>query len=191
MLWSPIHGLSVVKYRPHLSTYPRSGSHYFDRLFEKESGFRIEKTHTVNWVFDKDHNKQRVIITIARDPRDSIASYIAAEHRGVYEVTWQRVNQIVSEYILLYSFLYEHADYVIDFNDLVKYPDTTIKKVIELLDIKEDEHHLFDGDYGQPDPFFVESSKDLPDYNKDSLDDLNIGLCYYYYNKLLEKKIII
>jgi hypothetical protein len=191
MLQSPIYGSCILKHRPHLSTYPRSGSHYFDRIFQKESGFRIEKTHTVNWFFDKDCVKYRTVITIARDPRESIASYIAAEHRDVYPVTTNRINQVVSEYILLYSFLYEHADYVIDFKDLVKNPDATVKKLISLLDIKEDEHYLFDGDYGKEDPFFLESSKDLPDYNKYLLDDFNIDLCYFYYNRLLEKKIII
>lgn len=185
----------MKKQRPYVVTFPRSGSHYFDRVFYKETKLRIETSHAVNWLFDKDNNKQRTIITIIRDPKDSIASYIAYEENKLKDSGWHvddnRINQIITEYILLYSFLYENAEHVIDFNDLIAHPEYTTKKILALLDIKEKDIHLFDGYFGDEDAFFIESSKNLPSYNKDILNSFNVDACYFYYNRLLTKKIVV
>jgi len=182
-----------MKYRPHLTTYPRSGAHYFDRVFYKNTKFHIEHSHSVDWLYDRKNNKARVVITIARDPKDSIASYIAHEKNKFSGLDWYvndtRVSQIITEYIVMYNFLYEHADYIIDFNDLVGKPEETVKRLFTLLDVSEKDCHLFDGHFGHEDPFFVESSKELPGYDRARLDDFNLDLCYFYYHRLLEKKI--
>jgi hypothetical protein len=183
---------------PYLLTYPRSGSHYFDDLIYKEAKIHIEKSHFVNLLFDKNNNKKRTIITIARNPLDSLNSCIAAEIQNPNQMVKinflnRKINQIITSYILLYSFLYDHADYVIDFNDLIEYPDATIKKTLNLLEINEENYNLF---YRGPQPYaetYIPSSKKLPNYDKDILNKykFNIDLCYFYYYKLLEKKIII
>jgi len=183
---------------PYLLTHPRSGSHYFDDLVYKEAKIHIEKSHFVNLLFDKNNNKKRTILTIARDPRDSLNSLVAAETQGAYikvnpNFVRAKVNQCITFYILLYSFLCDHADYVIDFNDLVECPDAVIKKTLNLLEINEENYNLF---YRGEQPYakeYIPSSKELPNYDKDILNKykFNIDLCYFYYYKLLEKKIII
>lgn len=188
-LWALYHKMEKLRF--HLTTYPRSGSHYFEKVMHKQTKRYIEKSHAVTWLLDKNNNKQRTIITIARDPIESIASYIAVEHRGEYPVTMNRVNQIVSEYITKYNFMYDYADYVVDFNDLVKYPDGIVKKILSLSDINEEDYHLVGRDVPDEDNFYLATSKELPEYGKDLLEDYNIGLCYFYYNRLLEKKIIL
>jgi hypothetical protein len=182
-----------MKYKPHLVTYPRSGAHYFNRVFEKVTNFKIEHSHSVNWLFSPQNKKQRIAITIVRDPRESIASYIAHEQNKFIDysdnISDSRVDHIVTEYVIMYNYLYEHADYVIDFNDLVSHPEETVKKLFDLLDVEEKDYHLFDGDFGEEDSHFIETSKNLPFYNTDRLGSHNIDLCYFYYYKLLERKI--
>ena len=196
-----------MKNIPYLVTYPRSGSHYFDDLVYKEAKIHIKKSHFVNLLFDKNNNKKRTILTIARDPKDTINSLIAAETQDLPKkmnphFINNKFNKIITSYILLYSFLCDYADYVIDFNDLIKYPDTVIKKTLNLLEINEENYNLF---YRGKQPYakeYIPSSKELSNYDKDILNkyesifseygfNFNIDLCYFYYYRLLEKKIII
>jgi hypothetical protein len=179
---------------PYLITFPRSGSHYFDELLYKKEGIHFEKSHSIDLLFDKNNNKTRKILTIVRDPKDSVISYRAVEERNnLNPLSWQkmRLHQIMSEYITLNSFLYDHADYVIDFNDLILHPDAVIKKIIELLEINKKDYKNFDNRPHEYENSYVPSSKNLSSYNKNILDDLNTDLCYFYYNKMLDRKIII
>jgi hypothetical protein len=179
---------------PYLVTFPRSGSHYFDELLYKKEGIHFDKSHSIDLLFDKNNNKTRKIITIVRDPKDSIISYRAIEEiNNSSRVSWQniRLHQIMSEYITLNNFLYEHADYVIDFNDLILHPDDVIKKIIELLEIKKEDYENFNKMPHIYEKTYLPSSKKILSYNKNILDDIDMGLCYFYYNKMLERKIII
>lgn len=184
-----------MKSLPYLTTFPRSGSHYFDELMYKELGIHIEKSHSITSLFDKNNNKQRTVITIVRNPRDSAISYVANEQSRMPPVPAYfqniRVNQVLTEYITLHNFLYDCADYIIDFDDLISYPDAVIKKIVSLLDINEKDYGLFDRAIYEYDKEYVPSSKVLSSYKENLLDNTNIDLCYFYYNKILEKKIII
>lgn len=175
-------------YSPHLLTYPRSGSHYLDRLIYKNAKFHIQRSHTVNWLFDKNNKKAKTIVTIARDPKESIISYIALE-KHVSPLSPPRINEMITEYILLYNFLCEHADYVIDYEDLIKHPDSITKKLLEILKISEKDADRFATNIDYDSKNYVQSSKDLPGYESINLDEFSLELCYFYYNKLLEKKI--
>jgi hypothetical protein len=170
---------------PHLLTYPRSGMHFFDDTLYKIEQIHFPKSHFLDEVFDKDNNKRRLIITIARDPIDSISSFLALDNNQEEFL----ITKMMTEYVFMYAFLYEHADYIIDFNDLTTYPEDVIKKILGLLNIDKSNYH----DFAQHDiPKFKKykpSSKSLPGYNREILDSFNFDLCYYYYNKLLEKKI--
>lgn len=190
---------------PYLLTYPRSGSHYFDELVYKKTKIHIEKSHFVNLLFDENNNKTRTILTIARDPKDSINSLIAAETQNIRRLSNemdklhfinQTFNQIITSYILLYSFLCDYADYVIDFNDLIKYPDIVIQKTLDLLEINEENYNLFHRGEQPYAKEYIPSSKKLSNYDKDILNkykmfNFNIDLCYFYYDKLLQKKITV
>lgn len=173
---------------PHLLTYPRSGSHYFDRLIYKQANFHIERSHIVNHLFDKNNKKVRRIITIARDPKESVASWLGLD-KSLGNGSWP--NEKVTEYILLYSFLYDNADYVIDFADLIQKPELVGKKILELLEIDKENSYRFVTDTDYDSKAYLDSSKSFGGYKDIVLDNLNIDLCYFYYNRLLEKKIII
>ena len=175
---------------PHLLTYPRSGSHFFmDTLYEIEK-INFTKSHFLDQLFDKDNSKQKKIITIARDPIDSISSYLALNKERKIRDEFSIVQK-TTDYVLMYSFLCENADYVIDFNDLITDPDSVIKKILDLLNIDKNKYHNF-ATYAIPKyKNFIPSSKELINYDKNILNSFNTDLCYFYYNKLLEKKIII
>lgn len=177
---------------PHLLTYNRSGMHFFnDNLYEIEKIY-FTQSHFIEELFDENNNKKRVIVTIAREPNGSITSYIAHLLNYYLENTIDfGIREKITEYILMYSFLCEHADYVIDFNDLIKYPKIVIKKLLELLNIDKDKYVYFERDIRPKNEYYIPSSKSLPNYKEDLLDGYNLDLCYYYYHKLLEKKIII
>jgi hypothetical protein len=185
----------MKEHLPYLVTFPRSGSHYFDELIYKEAGIHIEKSHTLNLLFDKNNNKQRKLITIVRDPVDSITSYSAYEQsnagpRPLFAIE-TRVNQLLTEYMLMHNFLYDHADYVIDFNDLVSNPDAVTKKILSLLEIGPEDYIFFATSPIEYSENYLASSKILSSYDKNLLDKFNFDSCYFYYNKILGKKIII
>jgi hypothetical protein len=179
---------------PYLLTFPRSGSHYFDELIYKELGIHIEKSHSVTELFDENNQKKRKIITIVRDPIDVIVSYRASELRNFMAdagTQKRRTDQVMSEYVLLNNFLYEYADYIIDFNDLISHPEAVTKKIISLLEIKEEDYKNFNRFQYLYADSYIPSSKNLLSYNKNILDGFDTSLCYFYYNKILEKKIVI
>jgi hypothetical protein len=185
----------MKEHLPYLVTFPRSGSHYFDELIYKEAGIHIEKSHTLNLLFDKNNNKQRKLITIVRDPVDSITSYSAYEQsnagpRPLFAIE-TRVNQLLTEYMLMHNFLYDHADYVIDFNDLVSNPDAVTKKILSLLEIGPEDYIFFATSPIEYSENYLASSKILSSYDKNLLNKFNFDSCYFYYNKILEKKITI
>jgi len=181
-----------MKNLPYLLTFPRSGSHYFDEIIYKKIGIHIEKSHFVSELFDENNQKKRKIITIVRNPIDTLVSYRASELRKYIppeSAQKTRTREAISEYILFNNFLYQYADYVIDFNDLVTYPDSIAKKIISLLEINEEDYKFFDrGNYWY-EKEYLPSSKVLPSYSANLLDGFDLGLCNFYYNKVLEKKI--
>ena len=172
-------------------TYPRSGSHYFDDILYKQENIHFTKSHYIEELFDKNNNKTRTIITISRDPVDSISSYLSLYKDLNANGHEFAIIENITKYILMYSFLCENADYVIDFNDLIEYPEPVIKKILELLNLDKDKYHLFNRNVIPKYKDFIPSSKSLPRYRDDLLDGFDVDLCYFYYHKLLEKKIII
>lgn len=173
---------------PHLLTYPRSGSHYVDKLIYEKVKFHIERSHIVQNLFDKDNKKIKKIITIARDPKESIISYIALE-KHISPLNKARTSEMITEYILLYNFLCENADYVIDYKDLIDQPEEIVEKLLETLGINKENSYNFLTKIDYDSKNYVKSSKDLSYYKKINLDNVNLNLCYYYYNKILEKKL--
>ena len=176
---------------PHVLTYPRSGMHFFDDTLYEIENIHFTKSHFLDEVFDKNNNKQRTIITIARDPRDSIYSYLAIhETRKVLNDEFL-ITQMKTNYVFMYAFLCENADYVVDFNDLVTYPESVIKKILSLVNIDKGQYDLFNRNKIEKHEKYIPSSKSLEHYIDIVLNGYDLDLCYYYYHKLLEKKIII
>ena len=174
-------------------TYPRSGMYFFDDTLWEEEGIHFTKSHYLDELFDKNNNKRRKIITIARDPLDSIASYVSLCHGDKMKNSGHEfvIKEKITEYVLMYSFLCENADYVIDFNDLIQHPKSVIKKILDLLDIDKNTYMYFNQAFIEKYKDYIPSSRSSEKYDRNALDIYDLDLCYYYYHKLLDKKITI
>lgn len=183
--------ISVGIKPPSLITYPRSGSHYFHELFYRNTRTLINRSHGVMDVLDHNKNKIKQIITIVRDPKETLWSLIGVQEHYGHMATEGSIKQDLSDYSLLCNFLFEYADFVVDFNDLVNFPELTMNKILKELKINQEvasdadmnNYKKITGDR------YVKSSKTLLEYKEKSFDNFNLGLCYYEYNKLLTRKI--
>jgi hypothetical protein len=173
---------------PHLVTFPRSGSHYFAKLVYEKTMFNIQRSHSINISFDKNNKKTKKIITIARDPKDSITSLIALERSSGVHIPDSKINEMITNYIMFYSFLLQEADYVVDFKELIYSPDSVIDKALGFLQIDNSSYINFPDttDYDAK-GLARESSKSLLAYDNINLNNFNMDLSYFYYEKILSK----
>lgn len=152
--------------------------------------FNIQRSHSLNISFDKDNKKIKKILTIARDPKETITSLVALQRAEGLDTPNSKINEIVTQYIMFYNFLFQEADYVIDFKDLTLVPDLVMKKILPLLQIDSESYKKFP-DYTDYDAqgLAKKSSKILRGYKDINLNNFNMDLAYLYYNKLLSKTI--
>jgi hypothetical protein len=175
---------------PHLVTFPRSGSHYFAKLVHEKTMFNIQRSHSINISFDKDNKKIKTIVTIARDPKDTITSLVALQKFQGIDTPDSKINEIITQYSMFYNFLFQEADYVIDFKDLVSIPNMVIEKTLKLIQIDQTSYIKFpdETDYNAK-GLAKGSSKTISGYKEIDLNNFNMELCYLYYSKLLSKAI--
>lgn len=107
-----------------LLTMPRSGSNLLENTIEAMGFFRLVKSH---YCWD---SKDKQIITIIRDPLETLTSFAAM--RMHYRNGEIRKN-IVAQYCSTYQFLINHADVILDYNELVKDPYASAAYVINYL----------------------------------------------------------
>jgi hypothetical protein len=176
---------------PHLLTYYRSGSHFFEGALYEKIGYRINRSHAIADVVDENKIKIKKIITIIRDPRDTLRSTLSLQAQRGIPITHHWTNFEVSNYAMTYDFLFNYADHVIDFNDLINHTDVVIDKTLKFLNIetKHDANFSIEEYNKLVSPKYTPSSKDILGYNDIDLEPFNLGLCYYEYNRLLERKI--
>lgn len=174
---------------PYLITYPRSGSHFLVKIFYEKTGIDVGYSHEINNLFDKQGNKIKTAITIARNPIDSVKSYIALERNYNIAIDQNLVNHGISQYVLLYDFLYNYADYVIDYNDLISQPEAVLDKLIDELQLEDNGSFKNGIEWKETNSQYLPSSKVVPEYHKIDFNQSNIDICYDRYYQLLTKKI--
>lgn len=124
------------------------------------------------------------IITIARDPFDSIQSHIAMNRH--YNPETYTENDYIEYYVGLYKYLYNNANLVIDYNDLINSPKETIKMICNFLGFEKntsDYSMLEDNKNIQ----YLVSSKTVKEYNEKYFKIEDLANCYDEYYKLLSK----
>lgn len=167
-----------------LVTIPRTGSNYLIRLIQqKTKGFQIIKTHS----FPKEH---RHIITIARDPRDTILSTAAMNaHSG----NWQDNNfsGFIDEYVKLGSRLYDEARIIISYDDLIKHPDEVVKYLANVMNIKYTDKEYTNTLSDNQELGYLVSSQTSMYYHmlEPLMDTLDLSEAYEIYHKMLSKSI--
>jgi hypothetical protein len=160
-------------------TYPRSGTHYLQNLILTYSSQKIDCSHYA--VFDNSF-----IITVARDPFDSIQSTVAMK-KHYFPDTYLDTDYI-NYYIDIYDFLNKHASIVIDYNDLISFPEEITKNLCDLLGFKKMpmEHEMMQDSKEYE---YLVSSKTVKEYNQEYFDNKQIQECYPHYLDLLSKSI--
>jgi len=167
-----------------LATTPRTGSHYLMQLIlQKTSGTTITKTH----ILTKEHKN---IITIARDPKDTILSNaVMNAHAG----QWKDYNfsGFVKDYIEMCTLLYNQADIIIDYNDLVNHPDEVVKSLAKAIGIEYTGRPYLETLEDNPDVGYIVSSTSsiLHPMIEPLMDTLDLSKAYDIYNKMLSRAI--
>jgi hypothetical protein len=162
-----------------INTHPRSGAHYLQNLILNYSSNYIEFRHKISL-------DDSTIITIARDPFDTIHSLLTM--RKYYTPETYLDKDYNEEYVNTYNFLYNHAHIVIDYNDLVNYPDKVTEKVCRMLGLKNVPHNQ-PMDKDMKDIGYLVSSKTVKEYDDVHITKEDIQVCYEPYFKLLTKAI--
>jgi hypothetical protein len=176
-----LYGLTLYNFIMSIKiiTYPRSGAHYLQRLMFSATGKLIEFSH-------KKDISGSTVITIARDPFESIHSHVVMKKHYDINDGYTKLDNI--QYISTYDFLYEDAQIVIDYNNLVKSPENITEKVLNMLGLKKSlANSLTLND--DKDSLHLVSSKSSPEYKNKQFSLSDIADCYEPYNRLLSKAV--
>lgn len=113
-----------------LVTFPRSGSFFLNNLLLENSSLKVTKTHL------PELDKSKRIVTIARNPQDTIVSYLAmlSEYRS--EIDYEKTaEQLVLDYVENYKYFNQYCSIVVDFDNLVSNPADTLASILDLFGI--------------------------------------------------------
>lgn len=121
-----------------LSTYPRSGSVFFKRLISLNAA-NFSKLKKGDFIFDfkKTHsldNNADLLVTIARNPLDSIVSNTTMMmHYNNANTISEALTFALKQYCESYKFFIENANVVILFDDLTNNPEAVIKNFLSIF----------------------------------------------------------
>jgi hypothetical protein len=172
-LWGLYHSMHT----PKIITYPRSGTHYLQNLILAYSSQEITFSH---YPVTEDN----FVITIARDPFDSIQSLVAMKKH--YNPETYSENDYKEYYVGLYKYLYSNANLVIDYNDLINFPEETTKTICDLLGFKKNPS-TYKMSANKRSIEYLVSSKTVKEYGEQYFKIEDMVDCYDEYHKLLSK----
>ena len=160
-------------------TYPRSGANYLSNLILNNCRQEIKYSHIPQ-------NYDRFIITIARDPFESIHSHVTMRrHYRPDEGYNKRYN---NEYKDMYNFLYENANIVVKYKDLIEFPEKVLLKICNDLEFEINPLEIpVAVAVDNKEDTYLRSSKVSPEYKNKHFKIEDILDCYEPYNKLLSK----
>jgi hypothetical protein len=157
--------------------YPRSGTHYLQNLILAYSSKKITFSHYAV-------PENSFIMTIVRDPFDSIQSFMAM--RKHYNPETYKETDYLEYYVGLYKYLDLNANIVIDYNDLISFPEETTKMICDLIGFEKNisDYNRLDDNKNME---YLVSSKKVKEYDEEYFKIEEMSNCYNEYNKLLSK----
>jgi len=160
-------------------TYPRSGANYLSNLLL--NNFRQE----INY-FHIPENPDRFIITVVRDPFESIHSHVTM--RRHYHPNEEYSKRYNNEYKDMYNFLYENASIIIKYEDLIAFPEKVLLKISNDLQFQVNPLDIYvPVTADNRENTYLRSSKTSSEYKKEHFKMEDILDCYESYKKLLSK----
>ena len=174
-----------------LTTYPRSGQHYLVDLFKQQLNYDLEYTHNL---IIKGYDKY---ITIIRNPQDCIISWVVMEmHCGPLEgrkelSSDEYINNAIREYLLFYTYLLKTANIIINYNDLIEYPDKLLVHLSLTLGIKRINNDYKSTIHDHVQGRFLKTSTSSNLYNKikEQIKNYDLSECTKLYNEAMLKSI--
>ena len=175
--------------KPILVTYPRSGQHYLVDLIKQQLGFDIEFEH------DCVINGYDLYISIARNPFDSIASWVTMEIEcGPIENSKEYpmdvyINKAIQEYILFYTYANKKIDLFINYEDLINLPEKIINLISNKMQINKITNQYISNINDNKPGRFLKTSTTTNLYNEvvKELKKIDLNICIDLYNKALDK----
>ena len=175
---------------PDLVTYPRSGLHFFATAFIDATGLPLRSSHDIN-LNDKN------IITIVRNPLDTIVSYVAMDKNYTQE-SIKTDSTYLDSYRKMYSWLITNATIVVDFNTMEDNINMIMENICDHFKLKKIREiapklileNLSKND-GRIDEYVIHSSKRLSIYNdiKKHWEQKDLSKEEYLYERLKERAI--
>lgn len=185
-----IEELQKNKYDLIICTYPRSGVNFL--INHIANNFDLSFCYTHKTPINKNNN----IITIIRNPKESIASWISMGlHFDYYEDRYKDTNVkeyidgAIKKYIMFYEYIYKSADHIIKFENLINNPKEEILKISQKFNIEVNKDILPSEVTDDVENGRISSSKDTMFYNfvLEQLDSYDLILCNKKYNDILTK----
>jgi len=189
----------------HLITYPRCGSIYLSDLFSHVFQRQTYKTHfysTNKSEFDngreyynnaetESFKKIHYIVTVLRDPIDSISSLTAMEH-FYSEIKDNNldfsIKQNIEYYVTFFKTIPKFADLLLNFEDIGKYKDKIIEHISNetnnIIQYNNFEPNIFDLKQRK----FLKSSKTYDQYKyiREEVMNSDLSECYEIYHNLIK-----
>jgi hypothetical protein len=161
-------------------TYPRSGSHYLRALASQKLKILLPATHLAD-------DAKGFVITVARNPYDTLHSFISMSFHYNQEIG---IQSEIDKYTRLCRLLYNKANIVIDYDTMIKTPDTVVSMLSDILDKPVVEHKFEQNMKDRPEEVYLVSSTTSEQYRHRHLDGFDLTDAENAYNLLLSRKII-
>jgi hypothetical protein len=170
-------------------SFPRSGSHYLQQLLLSRFGVIATRHHSL-----VNADNAKYVISIVRNPVDSIASIIALQkHNSLTgnEEEWLRQKYWNQDILFAMVEITEKADIIIDFNELVNHPDLVAEKISSITGLPLFKSNAPIVVRGEPNGGFMPTSKDVEGYDEihNLVSSYSLSQAVDAYKAVLEKAI--
>ena len=144
-----------------LITYPRSGQNLF-RMLLRQQGYRIAASHNT-----EDFLNKKQVVSIIRNPVDSVASAFAMVSFYKKEIEYGLVELMLKNYEKTYSWLLSNYAHVILYEDLIERPKEVVEAFLNRFSLNKKDI-VYDLNLSKDDPKekYLVSSKNLDIYNE-------------------------
>jgi hypothetical protein len=181
-----------IKTKHILVSYPRSGSNYFQLAWKEKNKQHIECLRSSRLIYKIEKDEKVKIIGLIRNPLEAISSRILMDktYKNGLNVEDSVIDFSVEEYIKIYKFIINNADFIVDTSEL-KNVDKLIEFIsgISSVQISNDEikNRLINI------PYYSYSFVGHEDYETtvNSLKNVDIELCQVLYHEAYAKRLVV
>ena len=110
-------------------TYPRSGLNLFRSLLEQQY-YSSHASHSIS-----EFKNSLSIVTIARNPVDSVASHFAMTSFDRGNEPYEIIEQFLVQYAEQYAWFLENSAYVVSYDNLIENPKPEMERFFKHFDL--------------------------------------------------------